>query len=104
MMKIVGQQPNPLPEASTSREAAAARTRTGTSAPAEQAAGGEDRVEVSSLARTLASLRSEIGDPEAIDTERVTQLRSAIANGTYDPPASEVADALLRELASNRLV
>ena len=102
-MKIVGQQPNPLPEAGTSREASAARTRT-TSSTTGQPGAGEDRVEVSSLARTLASLRAEVGDPEAIDAERVTQLRSAIANGTYDPPASEVADALLRELAANRLV
>lgn len=102
-MKIVGQQPNPLPEAGASREAGAARTRTTPGAP-EQAAAGEERVQVSSLARTLAALRSEIGDPEAIDTERVTQLKSAIANGTYEPPASEIADALLRELAANRLV
>jgi flagellar biosynthesis anti-sigma factor FlgM len=103
-MKIVGQQPNPLPEPSTSREAAAARVRTTANAPAGQPAAGEDRVEVSSLARTLASLRAAIGDPEAIDTERVAGLRSAIADGTYDPPAGEIADALLRELASNRLV
>jgi len=101
-MKIVGQQPNPLPEANASRETGAARTRTSPGATGSTGA-GEDRVEVSELARTLAALRAEVGDPEAIDTERVTQLRSAIASGTYDPPSSEVADALLRELAANRL-
>lgn len=102
-MKIVGQQPNPLPEASSSREAGATRSRTAPSGT-EQTGAGEDRIEVSDLARTLAALRAEVGDPEAIDTERVTELRNAVASGTYDPPASEVADALLRELASNRLV
>lgn len=100
-MKIVGQQPNPIPEAGSSRETGVAKPKSG---PTERgAAGGEDTVELSPLARTLASLRSEVGDPEAIDTERVAELRSSLAKGTYDPPASEVADALLRELVANRL-
>jgi len=100
-MKIVGQQPNPIPEARSSREAAGA-TKTSTG-PTSGTADGADRVDLSPLARALATLRSEVGDPEAIDAKRVEELRTALANGTYDPPAAEVADALLRELAANRI-
>lgn len=100
-MKIVGQQPNPLPETSSSREAAStARSRAGQTSSATS---GEDRVDLSPLARTLATLRSEVGDVEAIDQGRVAELRQRLQSGTYDPPASEIADALLRELAANRL-
>jgi negative regulator of flagellin synthesis FlgM len=99
-MKITGQQPPSVTPASASRESAGAgKTQAGTPA----ATGGGDTVELSPLARALASLRAEVGDPEAIDADRVAQLRSAIASGTYDPPAKDVADALLRELAANRV-
>ena len=101
-MKIVGQQPSSIPEAKASRDTAAAgKAKT---APEPGTTGGADRVELSPLARALASLRSEVGDPEAIDAERVAQLRTAVGNGSYDPPAQDVANALLRELAANRIV
>jgi len=100
-MKIVGQQPSSVPEAKASRETAAAHKAK--AAQTADTGAGQDSVELSPLARALASLRSEVGDPEAIDTERVAQLRTAVNNGTYDPPASDVADALLRELAANRI-
>jgi len=101
-MKIIGQQPNQIPEASSSREAAAAAKAKSAQTPTVGA--GEDRVDLSPLAKALASLRAEVGDPEAIDTERVAQLRTALGNGSYEAPASDVADALLRELAANRIV
>jgi flagellar biosynthesis anti-sigma factor FlgM len=101
-MKIVGQQPSSIPETKASRDTAVAGKAK--SAPETGATGGQDRVELSPLARALASLRAEVGDPEAIDAERVAQLRTAVGNGSYDPPAHDVADALLRELAANRIV
>jgi flagellar biosynthesis anti-sigma factor FlgM len=101
-MKIVGQQPNPVPEARSSRETAA--TAKASTTATRGAAAGEDKVELSALARALATLRAEVGDPEAVDAERVAELRTAVGNGTYDPPAGDVADALLRELAANRIV
>jgi negative regulator of flagellin synthesis FlgM len=101
-MKITGQQPTSVPEAKPSREtAAASQARTAQTSGASE---GEDRVELSPLARALQTLRAEVGDPEAIDAERVAELRTAIGNGTYDPPAHDVADALLRELSANRIV
>lgn len=101
-MKINGQQPNPVAVPTSTRETAAAGK--GKTAESGAPVAGEERVELSSLARTLAALRTEVGDPEAIDAERVAELRDAIRQGTYEPPAREVADALLRELASNRIV
>jgi flagellar biosynthesis anti-sigma factor FlgM len=100
-MKIVGQQPGSVPETTANRETAAAQKAK--AAQTSDTSGGQDSVELSPLARALAALRSEVGDPEAIDTERVAQLRTAVGNGTYDPPASDVAAALLRELAANRI-
>lgn len=97
-MKIVGQQPDPVASAVPSRVRSAARAGGGAPPPAG------DRVELSPLARTLQKLRAEAGDLEAVDRERVAELRRAIADGTYDPSPEDVAQALLRELAANRLV
>ncbi len=100
-MKITGQQPGSVADARASREAGgASRARAPQAAPAS---GRGDRVELSPLARALQSLRAEVGDPEAVDADRVAQLRAAVSNGSYDAPAQDVANALLRELAANRI-
>ncbi len=98
-MKIVGQQPSPLPETGASRADAAGKPRSEQKRAAET---GEGRVDLSPLARTLAGLRGEIGDVEAIDEARVAELRQRVQSGSYEPPASEIAEALLRELGANR--
>jgi negative regulator of flagellin synthesis FlgM len=100
-MKIVGQQhsgtvANANAPAEAKKATQATQTREG--APT----GGEDRVDISPLGRTLQSLRAEIGDVEAVDHERLEKLRAAIADGTYSPSPRAIADALLRELAANR--
>jgi len=97
-MKIHGQPPGLVPHSGASREATTARD--GGTRPAS--APGRDTVEVSSLARTLASLRREVGDPGAVDEARVAELRARIADGSYAPAPRDVAQALLRELAANR--
>ncbi len=97
-MKIVGQQPDPVATAVTSRVGPAPRAGGGGAPPP-----AGDRVELSPLARALQKLRAEASDLEAVDRERVAELRRAVADGTYDPSPEDVARALLRELAANRL-
>jgi flagellar biosynthesis anti-sigma factor FlgM len=97
-MKIDGRPPGLVPQSGGARDATPARSG-GTHAASGTT---EDKVELSPLARTLASLRGEIGDPEAVDEARVAELRARIADGTYDPAPRDVARALLRELAANR--
>ena len=103
-MKIVGQQSNPLTETGTSREAGSASGVKPRGDQSTAVAPGEDRVELSPLARTLGALRSEVGDVEAIDEKRVAELREALQSGSYNPSSQDVAGALLRELASNKIV
>jgi flagellar biosynthesis anti-sigma factor FlgM len=103
-MKIVGQQSNPLAETGTSREPGAAAGVKPRSDQSPAVAPGEDRVELSPLARTLGALRSEVGDVEAVDEKRVAELRESLQNGTYNPSSQDIAGALLRELASNKIV
>lgn len=103
-MKIVGQQPNPLAESSTSREAGAAAGVKPRAGQGTAPVPGEDTVELSPLARTLGALRAEVGDVEAIDEKRVAELRESVQNGTYNPSSQDIAGALLRELASNKIV
>ena len=103
-MKIVGQQSNPLAESGTSREAGATAGAKPGGGQASAPVAGEDTVELSPLARTLGALRAEVGDVEAIDEKRVTELRESVQNGTYNPSSQDIASALLRELASNKIV
>jgi anti-sigma28 factor (negative regulator of flagellin synthesis) len=48
-------------------------------------------------------MRRELGDVEAVDASRVAELRAALEDGNYGPSPQDVAAALLRELAANRL-
>ena len=50
-------------------------------------------------ARVQAFATHVLAQPE-VRSDRVSSLREAIGNGTYSIPASEVANALVRDLAS----
>ena len=56
---------------------------------------GEDRIELSPLARSVSRLVQEVGDVRAVDAPRVVELRERIAAG-YEPADEEVARSLLR--------
>jgi flagellar biosynthesis anti-sigma factor FlgM len=60
-----------------------------------------DRVELSPEARLRAQLRREIGDVEAVPTDKVEALRAEVASGTYHRDPQVVAERLLRELATD---
>lgn len=62
------------------------------------AVGGADQVNLSDAARSLARLRTEVGDVRSIDEFKVTQLSALASDGQYRPDFREVARRLLREL------
>lgn len=61
-----------------------------------------DRVAISDTARLVSRLRTEIGDPEEIDTGKVAQLRAQVQANTYSPSPQAVAERLLQDLATQR--
>jgi flagellar biosynthesis anti-sigma factor FlgM len=63
----------------------------GTGAPAG------DQVSVSDTARQLAQLRAEVGDPGAVQQEKVDGLRAIMAKGHYSADLADVAQKFLRE-------
>ena len=60
--------------------------------------GPTDQVSVSESARRLIRLRAEIGDPQAVRTERVASLQAVIAKGRYSVDLKDVAQKVLRDL------
>jgi flagellar biosynthesis anti-sigma factor FlgM len=62
-----------------------------------------DRVSVSDAARELAGLRAEVGPVDGVRTERVADLRRAIAAGAYRVDPSEVAVSVLRDVLGTLL-
>lgn len=56
-----------------------------------------ERVSLSEAARDVAAARGKIELLPEVRSERVEQLRSAIANGTYSVDGRAVAEKLLRE-------
>ncbi len=65
------------------------------------AAGALDQVELSPEARRLAALRSELGDPTAVDDARMARLRESVQAGSYAPDPKQLAESLLRRLAED---
>src|SRR5437867_6069535 len=65
-----------------------------------QAASGEDRVEVSSTARTLAVLRAQLAPLDTVREGTVAHLRDQVESGQYQPDLHVVARNLIREVAA----
>jgi negative regulator of flagellin synthesis FlgM len=55
-----------------------------------------DTVELTSAARLLEKLESQLAGAADVDTGRIEQMKAAIADGTYRIDDREIADALLR--------
>lgn len=72
---------------------------------AGRAGGGAvtDRVQLSEAARLRQRLKSEIGDPSQIATDKVAALQARLADESYAPSPEAVADRLLGELAADLL-
>lgn len=82
----------------------------GPSAPSEGAesiaAGGKavtDKVQLSEAARLRQRLKTEVGDPAAVDAQKVAALGAEVANQTYAPNPRAVADRMLGEIAADLL-
>ena len=63
---------------------------------------GSQNVQITGTARQLADLEQKVRDLPAVNAERVSQLRSAIEQGTYTVRPEHVADQLMsleRDLA-----
>lgn len=61
--------------------------------PATQAGG--ELVKLTDLASTLRSLMESVADVPEVDRARVSALREAIADGSYQPDARAVAEKLV---------
>src|SRR4051812_12175733 len=75
----------------------------GGAAPSSTGADATDSVELSGAARLLQRLRAEVGDLDTTAVDRVAALQQRVHAGEYHPPAREVAERLLTELASDAL-
>ena len=55
----------------------------------------KDSVEISSFGRDLQIAKQAVAQAEDIRTEKVQELKTSMANGTYNVPMSALADKLL---------
>ncbi len=56
-----------------------------------------DKINVSDRAATVACLVARASELPEIRQERVESLRQLVQSGTYNPPASDIADAILKD-------
>lgn len=77
--------------ANTQKTAASAKAENSSSA----AATSGDSVELSQAAKSLTELESKINASADVDTNRVADIRQAIADGNYSIDADKIAAKLL---------
>ena len=71
-------------------------------ASADTSNDGSQNVQITGTARQLADLEQKVRDLPAVNAERVSQLQSAIEQGTYTVRPEHIADQLMsleRDLA-----
>jgi negative regulator of flagellin synthesis FlgM len=69
---------------------------TGGSGNTSGSSGGSSDVHITDSASKLATLEQAVRDMPAVDQTRVTQLRSAIEQGSYQVQPEHVADQLMQ--------
>jgi negative regulator of flagellin synthesis FlgM len=72
------------------------------SSDASSSGGAQESVQITGVARQLASLEQAVRDVPAINSSRVAQISNSIEQGTYTVNAQNIADKLVqteRELA-----
>jgi negative regulator of flagellin synthesis FlgM len=65
-------------------------------APSEQAPAGTAEVHITDTASRLAALEQAVRDLPSVDEARVTQVRSALEDGSYVVRPAHIADNLLK--------
>lgn len=68
-------------------------TSNGTNANSSQ--GGSQDVQITGTARQLVDLEQKVRDLPAVNEQRVSQIRSAIEQGTYQVRPQHIADQLM---------
>ncbi len=84
-------QPNKLQRSAL---APAKAVGAGASLPASDAA---DSITVSNRAEEVGRLVAKVAELSDLRQERIEPLRQQIASGTYSVPASDIADAILKD-------
>jgi flagellar biosynthesis anti-sigma factor FlgM len=94
-MRVDGNQAaQPLPESRTSNASAAnAEARSSVSS-----ASGEDQAQISNTHAQVQVLVAQAAQSPDVRQERVNALRQTILEGSYQPSASQVADAVFSHM------
>ena len=66
--------------------------------PASTVASGGDKVQLSSLSSSLQKAESAIAQAPVVDTQRVAEIKQAIANGEFKIDAGRIADGLINSV------
>lgn len=85
-----------LPQAPSGQGSGSAQNATGTSGSdaVGNTAGADDRVQLTDSARALQQASSTTSGA-TVDTQKVQQIRQALANGTYKIDPSRIADRMM---------
>jgi negative regulator of flagellin synthesis FlgM len=63
--------------------------------PASTVASSGDKVELSSLSSSLQKAETAIAQAPVVDSQRVAEIKQAIANGEFKIDAGRIADGLI---------
>ena len=64
----------------------------------QAAAGGAERVDISSLSARLQTVVAEMGSDSPVDAGRVAEIRQAISEGRFTVNPERIADGLLQSV------
>jgi len=77
------------------RDAGAESARSADKAPEQKQPAAESSVKLSEQAQQLNAIEERLRQLPEVDSERVAQIRQAVADGSYKPDSSRIADKLL---------
>jgi negative regulator of flagellin synthesis FlgM len=69
---------------------------TGGAQSSSTSSGSDESVQITGVARQLATLEQAVRDAPVVNTARVAQISSALAQGTYKVDSQHIADQLVQ--------
>ncbi len=97
-MKVVSPDLQKTDGVHTRRTGKASDSKKGKAESTSQVKQGGDRVQISSAGEQMKTLRAKLKELPDVRVERVHELKTQIESGSYNPPAEEIADAMLQSL------
>lgn len=97
-MKVINNEVNGLNSKKTNRSSSAGSKGKASAKKNGGDSSSSDSVSISKTGEQMKGFRTELDKVSDVRAERIESIKSRINSGNYNPPSSEIADAMIKTI------